>query len=107
MSKRKKLEPVYSFEGKQLHKLDECTPFCAIFSEEKKQFEELKEYLKKHSLTVLCSEYGWDKFLNSTLLTGNVPNFINYLDDFVKHFPSEIYHLTDSGDLKTATIEKR
>lgn len=94
----------FFFEGKKLYKLDECSSYCELMPEEEKALEKLQQYLKNNSLTVLCTFNGWDNFLNRTILTGNVNSFINYIKDFVKNFPSEMYHLTDSGDLRVATI---
>ena len=73
--------------------------------EEEKAWKELKQYLKENSLTVWCTFNGWDNFLNRTIFTGNVHDFITYLEIFTKRFPSEMYHLTDSGDLKLATVQ--
>lgn len=104
MFKRKK-ETSFLFEGKKLTKLEECVVYCALMREEDDAWEELKQYLKKNSLSVWCTFNGWDNFLNRIILTGNVHNFINYLQDFVKRFPSDMYHLTDSGKLAIATVE--
>ncbi len=104
MFKRKK-EPCFFFEGKKLTKLDECTVYCPLMPEEEEAWKKLKQYLKENSLTVWCTFNSWDNFLNRTILTGNVHNFINYLENFAKRFPSEMYHLTDSGDLRVATIQ--
>lgn len=104
MFKRKK-GPCFFFEGKRINKLNEFTAYCALMPEEEESWEKLKQYLKNSSLTVWCTFNGWDNFLNRTILTGNVHNFINYLEDFAKRFPSEMYHLTDSGDLRIATIQ--
>lgn len=103
MFKRKK-EPSFFFEGKKLTKLEECAVYCPLMSEEKKAWEDLKQYLKGNSFTVWCTFNSWDNFLNYTILTGNVYNFINYLENFSKKFPSEMYHLTDNGELRVATI---
>ena len=104
MFKRKK-EPCFFFEEKKLTKLDECTVFCPLMPAEEEAWKELKQYLKENSFTVWCTFTGWDNFLNKTILTGNVHNFINYFENFAKKFPSEMYHLTDSGDLRIATIQ--
>ena len=100
----RKNEHNFFFEGEILNQLDEYTAPCILFPEEEKEWEKLKQYLRNNSLTVLCTFYGWDNFLNQIILTGNVYKFINYLENFVKMFPSKIYHLTDSGDLRIATI---
>ena len=104
MFKRKK-EPSFFFEGEKLTKLDECIVYCILMPEEKEAWKKLKQYLKENSITVWCTFIGWDNFLNRTILTGYVHNFINYLENFVKRFPSEMYHLTDSGELRVATIQ--
>lgn len=103
MFKRKK-ESCFYFEGQKVHKLDEYTSPCALMPEEEEAWKKLKQYLKNNSLTVWCTFNGWDYFLNRTILTGNVLNFINYLENFVKRFPSDMYHLTDSGELRIATL---
>lgn len=75
-------------------------------SEEENAWNELKQYLKNNSLTVWCTFMGWDNFLNRTILTGNVHKFKNFLERYVKKNPSEMYHLTDSGRLNIATIQR-
>lgn len=106
MFKRKK-ETCFFFEGKKLVKLDECKAYCVLMPEEEEAWKKLKQYLEDNLLTVWCTFNGWDNFLNRTILTGNVYNFINYLEGFVKRFPSEMYHLTDEGVLRIATRKGR
>ena len=107
MLKKRKKDPCFFFEGKKLTKLDECTVYCSLMPEEEVAWKTLRHYLKENSLTVLCTLNGWDSFLNRTILTGNVPDFINYLENFTKIFPSDLYHLTDTGDLRIAKREGR
>ena len=104
MFKRKK-ESCFFFEGKKLDKLDECTAHCALMSEEEEAWEKLKEHLVSNKISVWCTFYGWDNFLNRTILTGNIDKFINYLDNFVKEHSAEYYHLTDGGELRVAKIQ--
>ena len=104
MFKRKK-KPTFSYEGKKITKLEECTVYCALMSEEEKAWEKLKKHLVTKKLSVWCTLNGWDNFLNRTILTGNVDKIINYLDNFVKEHQAEHYHLTDSGELRVAKIQ--
>lgn len=100
---KRKQKARYYFEDQELFKLDECT-YCALMPEEEKAWEELKQHLKDNSISVWCTFYGWDNFLNRTIFTGNVHKFINYLDSFVEKFPSHMYHLTDGGELRRAIV---
>lgn len=101
-----KQKPRYYFEGKGLFKFDECGPCCALMPEEEKSWEKLKQHLRDNSITVWCTFTGWDNFLNRTIFTGNVDSFIEYLDWVVEKFPSDMYHLTDGGELRKAEVVK-
>ena len=103
MEKRQK-EQSFIFEGEQLTALHECHPCCALFSDEEKAWGELKQYLEQQPFVVWCTFIGWDNFLNRTILTGKVPNFMKYLKGFVQRFPADMYHLTDGGILNTAKV---
>lgn len=105
MFKRKKIFHFF-FEGVMLNKLEEYT-YCALMPEEEEAWKKLKQYLKNNSLLVWCTLNGWDNFLNNTLLTGNVDNFINYLENLNKSFPSKMYHLTDNGMLRIAKVTQK
>ena len=101
----RKQKPRYYFEGQELFKLDECVA-CILMPEEVKSWEKLKQHLRDNSITVLCTFIGWDNFLNRIIFTGNVDHFIDYLDGFVEKFPSDMYHLTDGGELRRAEVVK-
>ena len=96
-SRKKKTS--FFFEGQEINRLEEC-PDGLIMFEESQAWEKLKKFLKDNSLTVWVTVIGWDRFLNNTIMTGNIPAFINYLDSFIKRFPSKEYLLTNSGKLK-------
>ena len=94
------------FEGHQVGRLDNFKVPCVLSANDERALEQLRKYLKDNSVVVWCTDLGWDIFLNRTLFTGNVMRFIEQIKDFVMNHPSEMYFLTDSGDLTIAIIQQ-
>ncbi|MBR1540193.1 MAG: hypothetical protein IJ629_03345 [Clostridia bacterium] len=105
--KRKRQEgPRYSYKGERVVILQNCVPHCPLMPDEEENWNKLKQFLEGKPYKILCTFRGWDNFLNRTILTGNIPQFMNHMEKVAKRCPNDLYHLTDGGKINTVTVVK-
>lgn len=77
---------------REMKKLQEYDPLCALFEEEQREWEEIKSVVSKVNL--YCDFTEFDILLNNIIFTGKSSKFIQYFESVISANPSENYFLS-------------
>lgn len=100
MSRQRNYRPNFFFDGKTLKALNTRCPPGNLTPKEEAEWKDLKEYLDGQPFTVMCTEKGWQTFLDKKFYSGKVYDFISQLKKMEWQLPTLMYYFTDKGELQ-------
>lgn len=101
--KRKK-DQTFFFDGQKVSKLQNYG-LGFLMENQEGDWDRLTSFLMDNSIDVYCTFNAFDRFVNNTLATGHVQDFINYVAGFVKKYPANMYNLLMDGTLTLVEVE--
>lgn len=102
--KKRIKEPNYTCNGKKVYMM-QYYPLGFLIENQKRDWNKLVNFLNNNTIKIYCTYNSLDNFANNTLATGHIDDFINYVSQFCKEHPSDIYCLNEAGDLTLVEFE--
>ncbi len=104
MFKKRKKEPSFTCNGEKVFMLQKC-PLGVLMEVNEGDWNKLVNFLDSNSIKIYCTYSARDNFLNLTLGTGHIDDFINYVSRFCQTYPADIYCLNQDGQMTVVEFE--